>query len=97
MWVDVADRLPEPKRWVKVWGLHTREGERCPVAYRRFETPGRPFWFWCSTEWRGSSGISHWWDGPADPPDRPAFVPTGPLQAGPRPEQWDAIDEGGAK
>ncbi len=73
-WVDVDDRMPDLGRYVKVWGTYCVDGFPAPVACRRVHASSVG-WFWSSTEFRGSSGIFWWWDGPAViPPERhPTF------------------------
>lgn len=60
-WIAVTERLPEAGKMVRVFGEHTPEGHGFPKAYLRdaFNTDNVA---WCSTEWRGTVGITHWWE-----------------------------------
>ena len=58
-WIDVTERLPELDREVPVFGAHTPEGFGYPLAYRRLLFGSEQ---WCSREWRGTVGITYWWE-----------------------------------
>ena len=59
-WVSVEDRLPEPGRDVPVHGDYTPEGVPKPRA--RIVAARDGFGIWDSREWRGTVGISYWWE-----------------------------------
>jgi hypothetical protein len=90
-WVNVSDRLPELGRWVKVWGEHCMDGHVAPVARRKLNPGNRAWdWFWDCGEWRGTSFIYLWFDGPASEP--PDVVPvSGPIGV------YSDVDEIGAR
>lgn len=61
MWIPVTERMPEMGRTFPVFGEYTPEGYGFPKAYRR-DVFGDGNIIWCSTQWRGTVGITYWWD-----------------------------------
>ena len=60
-WISTKERLPKPYQMVYVYGEYTPQGFSNPKAYLRDVFKPNEF-IWCSTEWRGTAGITHWWD-----------------------------------
>jgi len=65
MWIDVTERLPNFGLAVPVHGEYTPNDFPKPEArllsstdsHRRFGS------IWESREWRGTVGVTHWWEG----------------------------------
>ena len=64
MWVEVEERLPPVGAAVFVHGAFTPDGVEKPKAtlLAPDDEHARYFGRWSSREWRGSVGISHWWE-----------------------------------
>ncbi len=62
-WVEVTDELPPVGVEVAVFGQYVNPQGPFPTAKRR--DPGsekaRLWGQWESAEWRGETGITHWW------------------------------------
>lgn len=62
-WIPVEERLPEPGVEVPVLGAHSYSKNPATAKLRKPDDPRRRDWGpWDSREWRGTVGITHWWE-----------------------------------